>query len=191
MARSDAVRNRARVLDAARELITRDGVEVRMDAIAAQAGVAVGTLYRHFSTKEALVAAVVDDSLEALARRSEASWDAVGQGADAWAELQELIRWFAAAYARDRAFKTTAATLGAEVHADDGAGAKALARALVAVDGLLAQARASGAVRDDVTADDLAVVLTQVPDEGVAGPGSLERYLRVVLRGLAARGEVT
>jgi AcrR family transcriptional regulator len=62
MVRSDAARNRVRVLEAARVLVSRDGPDVRMDAIAAEAGVAVGTVYRHFPTKEALVAAVVEDS---------------------------------------------------------------------------------------------------------------------------------
>ena len=57
--RANAVRrsrNRARVLDAARELFGRDGLDAQMDDIAATAGVGVGTVYRHFATKEALVA---------------------------------------------------------------------------------------------------------------------------------------
>ncbi|HWE32037.1 MAG TPA: helix-turn-helix domain-containing protein [Solirubrobacteraceae bacterium] len=59
--RSDAVRNRARVLDAARELLGRDGLDAQMDEIAASAGVGVGTVYRHFATKESLLEALADD----------------------------------------------------------------------------------------------------------------------------------
>jgi AcrR family transcriptional regulator len=53
--RGDALRNRERVLAAAREAFARDGAEVQMEHIARQAGVGVGTLYRNFPTKQALI----------------------------------------------------------------------------------------------------------------------------------------
>jgi AcrR family transcriptional regulator len=56
--RGDALRNRERVLAAAREAFARDGVDVQMEHIARQAGVGVGTLYRNFPTKQALIAAL-------------------------------------------------------------------------------------------------------------------------------------
>ena len=184
MVRSDAVRNRARVLEAARALVARDGAEVRMDAIAAEAGVAVGTLYRHFATKEALVAAVVDDSVHALASRAESARAAVDGGADPFAELEQLVRGVAQSYAQDRALKAAAATLGAEVHVDPRETGSTAARAMAAVDDVLRRGRDAGTVRPDVTTEDLLVVLTQVPDEAVTGVGSLERYLRTLLRGI-------
>ena len=184
MVPSDAARNRVRVLEAARVLVGRDGPDVRMDAIAAEAGVAVGTLYRHFPTKEALVAAVVEDSIDHLADRAERALTSVDIGADPWAELQSLIREVVESYARDRAVKAAAASLGAEVHVDPSEGGTTAARAMAAVDLVVRSARDAGALRSDVTTDDLLLVLTQVPDEAVTGPGSLDRYLRVVLRGL-------
>jgi AcrR family transcriptional regulator len=184
MVRSDAVRNRARVLEAARALVARDGAEVRMDAIAAQAGVAVGTLYRHFSTKEALVAAVVDDSVHALASRAEQARAAVEGGADPFVELEHLVRGVAESYAQDRALKAAAATLGAEVHVDPRETGSTAARAMAAVDEVLRRGQDAGTVRPDVTTEDLLVVLTQAPDEAVTGAGSLERYLRTLLRGI-------
>jgi AcrR family transcriptional regulator len=56
--RGDALRNRQRVLAAAREEFRRDGVDVQMEAVARAAGVGVGTLYRNFPTKQALIAAL-------------------------------------------------------------------------------------------------------------------------------------
>src|SRR5437762_3584403 len=55
--RRDAVRNRERILDAATELVRRDGEKVAMAQIAEHAGVGVGTLYRHFPTREDLLVA--------------------------------------------------------------------------------------------------------------------------------------
>ena len=184
--RSDAARNRDRVLVAARTLVARDGADVRMDAIATEAGVAVGTLYRHFATKEALVAAVVDDSVDSLADRAERMLTTVRAGANPWVQLQELVRDIAASYAQDRALKAAGTSLGADVHVDPTEGGTSAARAMAAVDEVLRRAKDAGQVRADVTAEDLLLVLTQVPDEAVTGPGSLERYLRVVLRGVGA-----
>jgi AcrR family transcriptional regulator len=185
MVRKDAVHNRARILQAARALVSRDGAEVRMDAIAAEAGVAVGTLYRHFAVKEALIAAVVEDSIQSLASRAEQALVAVDAGAAPFAELEELVRDFAQSYARDRALKAAAATLGAEVQVDPYEGGTTAARAMAAVDEVLRRARDAGAARPDVTTDDLLVVLAQVPDERVTGAGSLASYLRTILRGIS------
>lgn len=184
MVRSDAARNRSRVLQAARTLVARDGADVRMDAIAAEAGVAVGTLYRHFATKEALVAAVVEHSVDALADRAERALAAVDAGTDPWAELQAFVHEVSASYAQDRALKAAASSLGAEVHVDPTEGGTRAAGAMAAVGEVLRRARSEATVRADVTTEDLLVVLSQVPDEQLAGPGSLDRYLRVVLRGL-------
>jgi AcrR family transcriptional regulator len=64
--RADALRNRARILEAAEEVFAAEGIEVPVDLIAERAGVGVGTLYRHFPTKEKLCEAVLLDRLAAL-----------------------------------------------------------------------------------------------------------------------------
>jgi len=80
--RADAERNRARIVAAARRVVSRDGVEVRMDTIAREAGVGVGTIYRRFPTKEELVASVLEEFAEATfegicaAARAPAPWTA-------------------------------------------------------------------------------------------------------------------
>jgi AcrR family transcriptional regulator len=66
--RADAIRNRNRILDAAEEVFAREGIAVAVDVVAERAGVGIGTLYRHFPTKEDLFEAIVltrlDDLLE-------------------------------------------------------------------------------------------------------------------------------
>src|SRR5215210_1915585 len=57
--RADALRNRAAVFEAAREVFRERGLAAQMDDVAARAGLGVGTLYRHFPTKEALLEVVV------------------------------------------------------------------------------------------------------------------------------------
>src|ERR1700753_2205054 len=69
--RADAQRNRARILEVARETFTQEGLNVPVDLIAERAGVGVGTLYRHFATKEALARAVLASRLEQLIAEAE------------------------------------------------------------------------------------------------------------------------
>src|SRR3954451_20343014 len=92
--RSDAVRNRTRILEAARELVAVQGPEVSMEAIAGLAGVAVGTLYRPHPTKGALLTAVVPDSAERLASAAEEALRRAGAGSDPAEELLSLLREF-------------------------------------------------------------------------------------------------
>src|SRR5579872_1691916 len=70
--RADAVRNRTKVLDAARAAFAAEGPAVPLDEIARRAGVGAGTVYRHFPTKEALFEAVIVDRLLAHAQDAEA-----------------------------------------------------------------------------------------------------------------------
>jgi AcrR family transcriptional regulator len=65
--RSDAQRNRARILEVAKEAFTRFGADASLDDIAKQAGVGAGTLYRHFPTRDALIEAVYRSEVEKLA----------------------------------------------------------------------------------------------------------------------------
>ncbi len=74
--RADAQRNRARILEAAESIFAVEGIEVPVDLIAEKAGVGVGTLYRHFPTKEKLCEAVLLDRLTALTADARALADA-------------------------------------------------------------------------------------------------------------------
>jgi AcrR family transcriptional regulator len=65
--RTDALRNRERILEVAKEAFTRFGADASLDDIAKQAGVGAGTLYRHFPTRDALIEAVYRSEVEKLA----------------------------------------------------------------------------------------------------------------------------
>ncbi|MFI5792354.1 TetR/AcrR family transcriptional regulator [Streptomyces sp. NPDC051677] len=104
--RADAVRNRKKILEAAREQISLHGQEVGMDEIAAAASVAVGALYRHFPNKTDLVAAVIAEYLEGVADEAEAAVGRVGSGARALDEITGFLERVVEAAAADRAVKT-------------------------------------------------------------------------------------
>jgi AcrR family transcriptional regulator len=69
--RADGERNRERILEVAKETFTRDGASASLDAIARQAGIGSGTLYRHFPTRDALIEAVYRSEVEKLAAAAE------------------------------------------------------------------------------------------------------------------------
>ena len=114
--RADAVRNRTSILEAARQLVTEQGTEVAMGEIARAAGVAVGTLYRHFPNKADLLAAVVNEYVEILAEDAQDAWARVEAGrADAAQELLEFLERALEMIARSHTAKVVARALGAEV----------------------------------------------------------------------------
>lgn len=178
-ARADARRNHERILTAARTLFADEGPAVRMDVIAARAGLAVGTLYRHFPTKQVLLEAAIADRTREVEVETRAALARVEAGADAGAELEAQFRWFASVHRQDRAFKAAAAAAGVVPAYDDG-DARA---ALDAVARLLRSAQDAGRTRPDLTAGDLWLLLAGLPGPE-AGAAAYERCLDVVLAGL-------
>jgi AcrR family transcriptional regulator len=177
--RADAERNRRRILRAAAAVIAREGVDACVEAIAREAGVGMGTLYRRFARKDDLVRAVIaeraDQALEDLARAADAS--------DPWAALTDSVHALAARFAEDQGFLDAVARGGERT-----ALLQVRARLLAALDPVLARARDAGAVRADVTVTDLiplASIVTRVPASArEADPRIWERFLAVVLDGL-------
>lgn len=183
--RADARRNRARILDAARALVAAGGVDVTMDDIARRAGLAVGTLYRHFPAKEDLVAAVVEDGADQIATLAGAALAAVDRGADPGAELDALFRAVADRHATDRAFKAATGRLDHDLEQElaRAPAGSAVDRATRAITALLDRARTAGAVRADTTLADLVLLLGTVPGPEV-DDARRGRYLDIVLAGL-------
>ena len=168
--RADAVRNRASILEAARRLVAEQGTEVAMGEIARAAGVAVGTLYRHFPNKTDLLAAVVNEYVEALADDAQDAWARVGF----LGRALEMI-------SRSHAAKTVAQALGAEVEY-----AEPETRATEALGRLIEEGRASGRLRSDLTVSDLYVLMVFYPGDG--SPEVRRRWLELIRPGLLGHG---
>ena len=103
--RSDAARNRARVVTAAREMFAEHGVDVAMADIARHAGVSNGTLYNRFPARQDLIEAVFIDRLEALAALAEHS----AADPDPWRGFVSYVRGMCELQASDRGFNEVAA----------------------------------------------------------------------------------
>ncbi|HEX3332835.1 MAG TPA: TetR/AcrR family transcriptional regulator [Acidimicrobiales bacterium] len=144
--RADAVRNRARILDAAESVFANEGIEAPVDTIAEKAGVGVGTLYRHFPTKEKLCEAILLDRLRDLTDDARAQADAPDPAAAFFGFLEHFVAEGAAK--RDLIVAVMGAGLEFEHTAEP---VKEDLRAAVGV--LLRRAQSVGAVRDDVTPD--------------------------------------
>ncbi len=183
--RVDAQRNRDRILEAARALVAETGVDATMEDIARHAGVAVGTLYRHFPAKEDLVAAVVEDSLAQMASLTEGALAAVHAGAPPGAAIGELFREIAERHATDQAFKSAAGRLDVNAEIAAASPGSPIGRSVAAISELLERAQIAEQIRGDLTLADLGVLLAAVPGAGVA-PEQRARFVDIVIAGLAA-----
>jgi len=181
--RADARRNREKVMAAARAAFAEHGSEAQMDEIARRAAVGVGTVYRHFPTKEALCGALIEDTFARLADEARAALDE----ADAWAALTGLLRAAGESLAGDRGL----------VEAMQAAGERAQSpgeRRLAAIAGeLMARAQAAGALRADAVADDIPMLMCGVGSATVrkhACGAHWRRHLAIVIDGLRARPDL-
>jgi len=180
--RSDARRNRERLVTSARELLARDGVDVSVEEITHHAGLGMGTLYRHFPTKDELIDAVLED---AFAEIVAAAQEAVA-AEDAWAGLTGFL---------DRALAQHAANRGLKDMLAGRSGGRKRAEAMRArVDPLLrrlvARAQAEGALRADFTFEDLPLVFWTtfrvIERTSSVAPDFWRRYVAILLDGLRA-----
>lgn len=150
--RADAARNRRRLLDAAVEVFGERGLEATVSEIAQRAGVGQGTAFRHFPTKEQLIAATVRDCQD----RMTAIATELLQEPDAAVALREFMRAGAQLRADNRGFIEAAASMA--LFADPGMHA-CHERLLDVACTLLRRAQDQGAIRADVTAEDIPLLL--------------------------------
>jgi AcrR family transcriptional regulator len=180
--RADARRNRARILEVAREVFASEGLAVPIDTVAARAGIGVGTVYRHFPTKEALFAAIVMDRVQELAAdaRSALADDDPGEA------FYRFLRMLAERSATDMALADAFAAAGIDIKSSLGVCKQDLS---AAIDDLLERAQAAGAVRPDVSVADVFALLSSTSiacgRQGLADAS--ERLVGVVLDGLRPR----
>jgi AcrR family transcriptional regulator len=178
--RADAQRNRARILEVARETFTQEGLNVPVDLIAERAGVGVGTIYRHFPTKESLASAILASRLEQLIGEAEQLERSPDPG-DAFFGFLQLM---ASRSSADMALADAFAEAGYDVKSTH-AGFKE--RLLEALDRMLRRAQEAGAVRTDLNAQDvLALMAASCMATGRFGLSGADRdrVLGVVFDGL-------
>ena len=146
--RADAVRNRERVLEAAKAVFSAGGAEASLEAVARAAGVGIGTLYRHFPTREALFEAVYRREVQQLADLAE-QLKQEAKPIDALRQWLRSIVKFVATKKGMSAALTLAVDKNAKLFSSS---ADRLART---VRGLLDRAIAAGEIRDDISPQDL------------------------------------
>jgi AcrR family transcriptional regulator len=149
--RSDARRNRDRILDAARAAFGERGLDVPLEDIADRAGVGIATLYRRFPTREALVAATFEAMLATFAEAAEQALDSP----DAWAGFAGFVEWACATQAADRGVTDLLTlTLPNSQTAEE-----LRARGLRAFAALVRRAQDQGTLRADFVPEDLALLM--------------------------------
>ncbi|MFC9590043.1 TetR/AcrR family transcriptional regulator [Streptomyces sp. NPDC056944] len=177
--RADARRNRARVLEAAETVLARDGVAASMRAVAQEAGVGLGTIYRHFPTRETLYEAILVARMERLIEHAPALREAEDAGAAFFGFFTDIVD----NATRMRALADVLADAGMDVKA----GLSEVGSAVrSAVEALLIRAQQEGAVREDLRLPELLALLGAVcmaAERQQWEPELRDRTLRVVFDG--------
>jgi AcrR family transcriptional regulator len=173
--RADARRNRQRILRAARRVFAEQGLNSQIDDVAKRAKVGVGTVYRHFPTKEALLDAVVREHFVEIAGFARQALERE----DAWDGFCELL-WRAAEYnAQDLAFCESIAS-------SDKSGIIEEVGLLRSTAELIARAKAQGRMRLDATEDDVGIMMVGASAVMRLGSEAWRRYITLMLDGLRA-----
>lgn len=179
--RADARRNRARLLEAAEAAFTTSGTDASLDDIARQAGVGIGTLYRHFPTRDDLVEALIHSGMQEIIELgdelldSDDPFDALQTWLRALVQHAATFRGLAESLVEARCGKSP---LTAACHQQEAAGAA-----------LLDRAQQLGYVRSDATVDDILDLVSAIAWVTDRGPrGDAGRLLTLALDGLRSGG---
>ena len=181
--RADAARNRERLLEVARAQFSRRKSAITLEEIAGLAGVGIGTLYRHFPTREALAEAVYRSELDALMAegaellKGHSAFEALRIWMDRYTQFVHTKH--AMYETLSRAFLTSA-----------GRPLETRAKIRAAIAPFLAAGVADGTIRDDIKEDDLTVTLaaTVLATRLAADDDQLRRVLDLLMDALRPRG---
>jgi AcrR family transcriptional regulator len=180
--RADSARNRQLLIDAAKAGFAEVGLSVSLEEIARRAGVGIGTLYRHFPTREAVVEAVYRREVEQLA-------EAVPQLLEAWPAAEALHKWMHLFVDYIATKRLIAPSLGAAAARTSTLHTTSVELITGAISTLVKRAIASGAVRKDIDPSDLLRAMVGVsygnPDTG--WQASARRLVDILMDGLRRR----
>ncbi|MFF3249029.1 TetR/AcrR family transcriptional regulator [Streptomyces sp. NPDC002870] len=178
--RADARRNYERLLTEARTVFAEHGTDAALEEIARRSGVGIGTLYRHFPNRHAMMSAVFQDALASLLQRSR-------ELAGAEQPCVALVEWLRAIITHAGEYRGLARALMSASHDKSSALSQCSVPMREAGERLLVRAQESGAVRADVSIGDLmqltnaiALAAEQDPED----PELADRLLMLTLRGL-------
>ncbi|MFD3922938.1 TetR/AcrR family transcriptional regulator [Streptomyces sp. NPDC058595] len=181
--RADALRNRERIVAAAREILVESGPDVPLDEIARRAGVGNATLYRHFPDRSALILDVVHS---VMARTADQAERMAAEESDPFVALSRFVH-----AAADERIGALCPLLSGSFNGDLPLLHAERERLEAAVEDLMEKARAAGRLRTDVAVGDLMVALSQLT-RPLPGTGCLNidrfthRHLQLFLDGLEA-----
>ena len=178
--RADAARNRARVLDVAYETFAAEGLSVPIDEIARRAGVGAGTVYRHFPTKEALFAAVIEDRMQHLVDDGYALLKSEGPGEALFTYLRSIVLQWGAT---DRGLVDALAGLGIDIPSVAPDAEDAF---LAVLADLLRAAQEAGTARQDIGVREVKSILVGCQAMEAYNSALADRVTDLVVDGLRA-----
>ena len=181
--RADARRNRERILASARAAFAESGADAQIDDVARHAGVGVGTVYRHFPTKQALVTELVRQTFRLFTGWARAALEA---GGEPFALIEGLLRRIAETAAGDAGVQYALASSDAQAARSE---ARAEQDELIAVIAeLIERARRAGTIRPGIEATDIAMLICGVVSAMGPRPGfDWRRHLDLVIDALRVR----
>jgi AcrR family transcriptional regulator len=170
------------VLDAARAAFAEHGPDAQMEDVARRAGVGIGTVYRHFPTKQALAEALVEERFARILDHQRALLDEP----DPWRAIERSFEFCATTQEQDRNLAGALATLAGDGAAGGVAGPPPHQRAelIAATERMLDRARTAGVIRSDLRAIDLPPLYCGLAAVVQAGVADWRRYLALLLDGL-------
>ena len=180
--RADARRNRERILQSARAAFAESGADAQIDDVARHAGVGVGTVYRHFPTKQALLTELVRQTFRLFT-----GWarEALEAGGEPFALIEGLLRRIAETAAGDAGVQYALASTAGQAETEAPAEQDELIAVIAELTG---RARRAGTIRPGIEATDIAMLICGVVSAMGPRPGfDWRRHLDLVTDTLRAR----
>jgi AcrR family transcriptional regulator len=177
--RADARRNRERILDAARCACAEHGASVQMDDVAGRAGVGVGTVYRHFATKEALLEELVAERFRTFAAHAREALEVDNP----WEAFAGLLRRNAEVMAQDAGLRHALVGTGgmAQYTGEDRVELDRLATQVIG------RAQEAGVLRDDISVEDIPMLMSGLCASMGRPRSDWHRHLELLLDAMRPR----